>query len=305
MRGPRHRILLAIALLAIVGCAGGKSEVRSLLGKPLKPAPLSESFRQLQERKLDEAVRLLERNPDDADARIWFGRRLGYLGRYTEAIAVFGEGFRRHPEDARFLRHRGHRLITTRRLARAESDLRRAAERVDGKPDVVEPDGLPNARNQPTSTLQTNIYYHLGLAHYLQGEFEEALAAYEQCNRRSKNPDMLSATLHWQFLTLRRLGREDEARSLLDAVHPEMDIIENEGYHSLLLMYKGSLNADQLLQQARDEDGVGFASVGYGVARWWIDGTREDDGRALLRELTRRPAWAAFGSIAAEADLAR
>ena len=51
--------------------------------------------------------------------------------------------------------------------------------------------------------------------------------------------------------------------------------------------------------------GLGFASVGYGVARWWIDGTREDEGRALLRELTRQPAWAAFGSIAAEADLAR
>ena len=40
----------------------------------------------------------------------------------------------------------------------------------------IEPDGQPNARNIPTSTLNSNIYYHLGLAQYLKGEFEAALS---------------------------------------------------------------------------------------------------------------------------------
>jgi tetratricopeptide (TPR) repeat protein len=250
-------------------------------------------------------VRRLSENPDDADARIWFGRRLGYLGRYTEAIAIFGEGVRRHPEDARFLRHRGHRLITMRRLQRAEDDLRRAAEMVEGQPDVVEPDGLPNARNQPTSTLQTNIYYHLGLAHYLQGEFEQALAAYEQCRIRSHNPDMLSATLHWQFTTLRRLGRDAEAMALLEPITADMDIIENGSYHRLLLLFKGDLPADSLRAALEGPDLIENVTVGYGVSMWHYLEGRTAEAEAVWRQLLEAPQWAGFGYIAAEAEVAR
>ena len=119
-----------------------------------------------------------EKNPHDADALIWVGRRLGYLGRYRDAIDVFTEGVKKHPRDARMLRHRGHRWITLRDFDRAIRDLDRAAELVRGTPDQIEPDGLPNARNIPTSTLQSNIWYHLGLAHFLKGDFEAALRSY-------------------------------------------------------------------------------------------------------------------------------
>jgi len=46
------------------------------------------------------------------------------------------------------------------------------------KPNQIEPDGLPNAKNIPISTLKGNIWYHLGLAYYLKGDFENALWAY-------------------------------------------------------------------------------------------------------------------------------
>ena len=52
------------------------------------------------------------------------------------------------------------------------------AELTSGLPDEVEPDGLPNAQNIPTGTLQFNIFYHLGLAHYLKGDLAAALDAY-------------------------------------------------------------------------------------------------------------------------------
>ncbi len=55
-----------------------------------------------------------ERNPDDADALIWAGRRTAYIGRYREAIGIFSEGIARHPDDARMYRHRGHRYLTVR-----------------------------------------------------------------------------------------------------------------------------------------------------------------------------------------------
>ncbi len=116
-------------------------------------------------------------------------------------------------------RHRGHRFITLRCFDDAIKDFEKAAKLVKGKPDEVEPDGLPNARNIPTSTLQSNIWYHLGLAHYLKGDFGSARKAYREAEKVSKNPDMMVATTHWLYMTLRRLGREKEATRIARADH--------------------------------------------------------------------------------------
>ncbi|MEO1137065.1 MAG: hypothetical protein AAFW68_10745, partial [Pseudomonadota bacterium] len=125
-----------------------------------------DDFTARQEALLAQAQAALAADPDDAAAAIWTGRRLGYLGRYEEAIATYTEGWRRHPADARFPRHIGHRLISMRRYDEAEEMFVQAVALVAAEPDAVEPDGLPNAAGVPTSTLKGNIYYHLGLAHY-------------------------------------------------------------------------------------------------------------------------------------------
>ena len=190
----------------------------SLLGKPLIPAAPAEAARERLDANLAAAREQYNKNPNDADAIIWLGRRLAYLGRYRDAIATFTEGIQKHPTDARMYRHRGHRYLTLRELDNATADFSKAAELIAGKPDEIEPDGQPNAKNIPTSTLNTNIFYHLGLAHYLRGEFEPALKAYRECLRFSKNPDMLVATTHWLYMTLRRLDRPGEARQALEPI---------------------------------------------------------------------------------------
>ena len=87
-------------------------EAVSLLGKPLVPPALSAAVRARLEADLANASAALTRSPGDPEALIWVGRRLGYLGRYREAVSVFTRGVERFPSDARFLRHRGHRYIT-------------------------------------------------------------------------------------------------------------------------------------------------------------------------------------------------
>ena len=159
------------------------------------------------ETKLKEAQAQYEANPKSADAIIWVGRRLAYLGRFTEAIDTYTKGIERFPADARFYRHRGHRHITLRQFDRAIADLKEGAQLVKGKPDEIEPDGQPNARNIPTSTLQFNIWYHLGLAYYLTGQNQKALDAYRECLKVSNSPDRLVSTTHWLYMTLRRLNR--------------------------------------------------------------------------------------------------
>jgi tetratricopeptide (TPR) repeat protein len=297
------------ALTALIGlllqaapASQAKPEATSLLGKPLyAAAPSPEALA-----NLDAARKAWGENARDPDAIIWFGRRAGYVQRFRDAIDVFSEAIALHPADARMYRHRGHRYISIREFDRAVADLAKAAELVAGKPDQVEPDGQPNARNTPTSTLNSNIYYHLGLAHYLKGDFENALKAYRACARFSKNADMTVATGHWLYMTLRRLGRNAEAGKVLEPITAGMDIIENGSYHKLLLMYKGEADADALLTSAK-AGGIDAVTVGYGVGNWHLYNGRRDRAMQIFRDVVESNTgqWPAFGYIAAEAEISR
>jgi tetratricopeptide (TPR) repeat protein len=282
-------------------------EATSLLGKPLFAPALSVERAAALEKDLAAARAALDKDPGSADAIIWVGRRTAYLGRYRDAIEVFTTGIAKHPSDPRMLRHRGHRYLTTRQFDKAIADFTKATALVQGRPDEVEPDGQPNAKNTPTSTLKTNIYYHLGLAHYLVGDFAKAADAYRLCMEHSKNADMQVATAHWQYMTLRRLGREAEAAAVLASITADMPIIENASYHRLLMMYKGATEAAALLAASRAES-LDAVTIGYGVANWHLYNGRKDEARTILTEITDKygaTQWAGVGYVAAEADLAR
>ena len=246
-----------------------------------------------------------EADPSSADALIWYGRRTAYLGDYRAAIAIYSEGIVTHPNDPRLYRHRGHRYISVRQFDAAVADLERAALLIAGRDDEIEPDGMPNARNIPTSTLHSNIWYHLGLAYYLKGDLENALRAYRECLKVSTNPDMLVATSHWLYMTLRRLGRDAEATRVLEPIHADLDIIENASYHRLLLMYKGELAAEALLDEAQAAGGLENATLGYGIGNWHAYNGRPKQAEAVFRTILKGHQWTAFGYIAAEADLQR
>jgi tetratricopeptide (TPR) repeat protein len=277
----------------------------SLLGDTLVPPLAPDSVRTRQWAQLDSAHAVLTARPDDPDAWIWLGRRLAYLGHYRAALTAYTEALARHPGDARLLRHRGHRRITVRDLDAAVQDLARAAELIEGTADRIEPDGQPNARGIPTSTLHFNIWYHLGLAHYLRGEFERALDAYRACLVVSGNPDALVATSYWLYLTQRRLGRDSAAAAVLAPITADLDVIENGAYHRLLLLFRGDRAAGELLASVGSADAVQNATVAYGLGAWRL--VRGDSAGAydVFREILAGPQWAAFGYLAAEAEVAR
>ena len=135
-------------------------------------APPASSASSREDPQLAAAREAWERHPTNADSIIWYGRRVGYTGDFAKAVAIYTEGLRHHPDEPRLLRHRGHRYVSLRDFPRAIADLSRAQGIVAGTPDEVEPDGQPNARGIPTSTLHGNIRYHLALAYYVTGDFD-------------------------------------------------------------------------------------------------------------------------------------
>jgi tetratricopeptide (TPR) repeat protein len=280
-------------------------EATSLFGKPLVSAPPTGEQKARLEADLAKAQADFDRDPSSADAAIWLGRRLGYLGRFRDAIEAYSKGIARHPDEPRLYRHRGHRYITVRQFDLAIADLSRAARLVAGRADEVEPDGAPNKAGIPRSTLQSNIWYHLGLAHYLKGDFTAALDAYREGMKVSRvNDDMLVATSDWLYMTLRRLGRDADARAVLDPIREQMDVLENGAYHARLLMYKGLRTPESVLNLDTADD-VQIATQGYGVGNWYLVNGDRAKARTIFEKVLTGRAWAAFGFIAAEADVKR
>lgn len=303
---PARRFAVILALvLAPVAAAGQPPEATSLFGRPLVSVPPAGEQKARLEADLAKAQADVDRNPSSADAAIWLGRRLAYLGRFRDAIEVYSKGIAAHPNEPRLFRHRGHRYITIRKFDLAIGDLRTAARLIAGKPDEIEPDGAPNRAGIPRSTLQSNIWYHLGLAHYLTGDFESALTAYREGMAVSRvNDDMLVATSDWLYMTLRRLKRDADARAVLEPIREQMDILENGAYHARLLMYKGQRTPESVLNLNTADD-VQIATQGYGVGNWYLVNGDRAKAKEIFDKVLAGRAWTAFGFIAAEADTKR
>jgi tetratricopeptide (TPR) repeat protein len=222
----RARICSAVlavgVLLSAADCAAGARtstkaslppgvEAISLLGDTLRTLPLSAETRKRYERQLAEARGAYEHTPGDPDSIIWYARRLGYLGRLREAIAVYTRGIEQHPDNPGSTATAA--IATSRSVSSTmRSPMEHAAKLVEGKPDVVEPDGRANARNTPIGTLHSNIDYHLALAYYLKGDYEKALPIYRRDIAKAGNADRLASTSHWLYMSLRRSGRSRRRR---------------------------------------------------------------------------------------------
>ena len=299
------RILVVSVLLG--GCSAGAFAQSNCVetAREVQPQVSAETQREL-ETKLNEARAAYEKDQRSVDNFIWLGRSTAYLARYKDAIKIYSDGIKQFPSDARLYRHRGHRLITLRCFDAAIADLERASKLIKGKPDEIEPDGLPNARNIPTSTLQSNIWYHLGLAYYLKGDFERALTAYREAEKVSKNPDMLVATTHWLYMTLRRLGRTKEANKTLAPIKDNFDLIENGDYYKLIRVYKGQLDPANLwLEVNQRSNSLSNATLGYGVGNWYLYNGQRAEAEKIFRQVTAGNQWSSFGYIAAETELKR
>jgi tetratricopeptide (TPR) repeat protein len=300
------KLITAIALLlSVCGVLAANlpqvpagAQALTLSGKPLYSTAPSQAVLD----NLAEAKTNYDANPNDADNIIWYARRTAYTGDFRGAIEIFSEGIEKFPNDDRMYRHRGHRYISIRQFDRAIADLEQAAMLIEGKENETEPDGAPNEQNIPISSRHGNIWYHLGLAYYLTQDWENAFRAYQNGFNAGRNDDNRVSTTHWLYMIKRRMGDEEGAAKVLDVITPGMNVIENFSYYHLCLFYKGEMTVGELMGDG--EDTPSGASAAYGLANWYYYTGQEEKAMEHLNALIGTNSWAAFGFIAAEADLA-
>lgn len=240
------------------------------------------------------------------DNLIWIGRREAYLGRYDLAIRTFTKAIKEYPSAFETLRHRGHRFISIRRLDQAIADLEKASLLMAEKPIQIEADGMPNRLNIPLSNVQFNVWYHLGLAYYLKRDWENALHAYEKCLTVSNNDDLKVATLDWYYMTLMKLGKNDEAINAINGVDRSMEIIENDAYFNRILMYKGELDPQNLLSSGESggDQRLQYVTQGYGLGNFYLSKGDTAMAKTEFQNVIQTGYWSAFGYIASEMELA-
>lgn len=253
------------------------------------------------EDKYEVAKKAYLEDPNDAEALIWYGRRTAYLGKYDDAITIFSTGIQLHPQDARMYRHRGHRFISTRQYDKAIADFEKAVDLIKNQKDQIEPDGLPNSKNIPLTTLHGNIWYHLGLAYYLKNDMDKALEAFSNRSVTEKYDDNIVSGGHWLFMILSRQGKFKEAKAAISEVHKDMDIIENFSYHQMCLFYNELIPESEL----KIDDPKSSASnvLSYGLGNWYLY-KKHDTLRAkrYYEQLLENGNRFSFAYLAAESD---
>jgi len=236
----------------------------------------------------------LARAPRDVDSLLALGRAQASVWRYRDAVATYTRALDAEPlGTAIFLRHRGHRYISLRRFPEAIADLERAAAWDTSK-----------YHCESVRGPSFDVWYHLGLAYYLTGDFTRAAAAYRRTLVSARSPDDTVAASDWLWMSLRRAGDEVAAARVLASIADTMRVQENVPYYRRLQLYAGRRTEADLRALMATGD-LERATVGYGLATWHLVQGDTAAARALWREIVAGTYWPAFGFIAAETDLQR
>jgi tetratricopeptide (TPR) repeat protein len=280
--GP-SRARIVTGVLVLFGAAGAGLAQPKGEATPEVVSPLGSRFFARPDEKgaVAEAEKRLAAAPDDVQAIIALGRAQVGVLRLRDAVNTYSRGIKLAPQDAMMYRWRGHRYISLRQFDRASADLERAAQ-LDGK--------------------QFDIWYHLGLSYYLRGKFADAARAYEKAYQVSDKDDSRIASSDWLYMSLRRQGKQAEAKRVLDRITPDMKVVEDKMYFGRLLFYKGLKKEEEIFHAGLDDREK--ATVGYGVGNWYLYNGNQARAKETFEKVLTSKEWAAFGFIAAEKELA-
>ena len=234
--------------------------------------------------------------------------KLGQLyiasNRFRDSIDLYTKGLREHPDSFRLRRHRGHRYINLRQLDRAIVDLREAVELIgDEHGDVLE----YNMDGEATATYEHWVWYHIGLYHYLNEEWDEAAAAYQKCvDTAISNGNLIGAT-DWLYNALMKGGRSDDAESAIARIPVDIDTNREHPYFKRVMVYKGELDPTDVIDVDKPAaDWTGFdITAGYGIANWYAFNGDGETAERIHGKILQTPYWNSWAYVVTDREYAR
>jgi tetratricopeptide (TPR) repeat protein len=281
-----------LTLLALFFLGGAPAAVPQKPAQPQAP-PAATAYSQGEDylNKQDYAKalasynRAIQLDPKQPEFYMEKCRALAGLQRQAEGVSACSEAIKLRPEYAMALRDRGHLQINLGKYPEALADLKKA---------------------ESLDKTDRGIYYHLGLAYYLTGEFKDAATAFQGCLRDSHQPSELIECAAWLYPSLRRSGQDAAAQQVLDKVQPNWPVTGHTVYYfDRLMLFKGAKNESQVSATMKNEGALSQATVGYGVGLWQLLNGNKAKAKEYFDKAIASGAKSAFGYRAAEVELKR
>jgi tetratricopeptide (TPR) repeat protein len=229
----------------------------------------------------DEAIALDGTNPDFPLGKC---RALAAASRQKDAIDACSASLRLRPDNAEALRDRGHYHLNLGQVDAGLADLTRALA---------------------LTKTDRGVYYHLGVAYYLKGDFKRAADAYQSCLDNSKDTDAIECKA-WLYPSLVRAGRKDAAAALLATVHADPAVTGHPAWYlDRLLLFTGERTEDQVAANLNAEGALSMSSIGYSLGLWHLLNGRAPRAREYFEKAVATGFTPAWGYRCSEAELAR
>ncbi len=233
----------------------------------------------------------LANDPHNVDLVLKLSKAQAAQRQYREAVATCTKGIAFAPTNADLYIERGHRELGLRRFEAARNDLEHAV--------VLDPKKL-------------DAPYHLGLAHYFLGEFDEAARSFQSALNLAQSNDSVIDCTNWLYVSLRRAGKEQQAVQALKRITPDVTNTEPHLHFYLLLLhfYQGALTEQQVVAPKPadpndTEAELSFDTTAYGIGNWHLYHQQIGEATERFRSVVTGQAWNAWGFIGSETDLVR
>ena len=240
-------LALVLSSLALSAQTQGAFETTSLLGRKL--------YAQTGDDTISAAISKLSGTSPSAAEYLALSKAEAGRRQYQEAVKTDTEALAASPGNADLLLERGHRELGLREFAAAQKDLEHAV--------TADPTKLDS-------------HYHLGLAFYFQGRFDDAAFHFRHARDLAKSDDSLIDCSNWLYVALRRAGKQNEASEVLTRITPAVHNTEPHlaFYLSLLRFYQGQRTEQQILPAkpapGDSEAELSYNTIHYGVGNWHL-----------------------------------
>ncbi len=273
-------------------------EATSFAGKPLFTTPAKPEALAKSDSAINAIKAKVELGEDDY---VEIGKQFVATARYKMAVENYTEGLAKYPNSYKLLRNRGHRYITLRQLDPCIADLTKAEELIRNEPDVME-FGLDG---KPTASVRHQIWYHIGVYNYLVGDFQKAAAAFEQAVATGGDLKNVVGASDWLYNCYQRQGDKTKAEAVIKPISPDADTDRESAYFRRILLYKGVIKPEELVNvnMAPDSMGVNEVTKMYGLANWYRYGGDTTTANMLCKNILQSNAWPGFAYAGAEKDI--
>ena len=283
--------------------------ITSLLGKEIFYSipndDMSIKSRVEMKAMVEESLSDMEKDPFEPSHYGRAGFYTWLLKDISGSLAIYNKGTDNCPESHELYWYKTLLKTTTRDLSGAIADAERAAALTKDKPDHGFDMRLfmyPDPRRYYPSSIHYVIWYHLGMAYYLNGELEKAKDAYIKSGEFIYGNSSLISRSCWFYPVLRELGEYDQAEALMAGIDDDIKILADPSYKEQSLLFKGTLSVGDIQAKVDNEGNLNIVHE-YAIAYWHYTQGDLDKAKVLFERVCARPEIGNYVQIAAEAKL--